>query len=144
MSPASGCAKIFEVETESRNQQCIAQWPAKENQCNTGLLAHILQFLNNRVQCLCHYSSGAHRLLSCNSCDSAAGQLPSPNSWLLPSPKCNHCNRFCTISNAQDSRQDVLGVAKNTLKKGNSECYTWSSMLKGVIIFKSSSQILKM
>jgi len=44
MSPSGGCVckNLFEPATESRNQQCIAQWPAKENQCNTGLLAHIL------------------------------------------------------------------------------------------------------
>jgi len=53
-------------------------------------------------------------------CCRAAASIP--DRWLLPSPKCNHCNRFCTISNAQDSRRDVLGVARDALKENVVKC----------------------
>jgi len=53
-------------------------------------------------------------------CCRAAASIPDRR--LLPSPKCNHCNRFCTISNAQDSRQVVLGVARDALKQNVVKC----------------------
>lgn len=120
------CAKIFsslqrnqEINNASHNgrPRKISATPGSWRTSCTSQFPFLRK--DKRTQCLCHYSSGAHRPIVCGIprfCCRATASIPDRR-FLLPSPKCNHCNRFCTISNAQDSRQDVAGVGRDALRK---------------------------